>query len=170
MFCFMLNCMVASSLWIKICCQVFYKCNFDLLVSLQRNSLDLATLSKNLLAIFILRLSLESWWQGMNKFMFSVLTYRPIPLQNWYGCCDIVFHTLDLELNRLTEDSETNGGKHTVYTALTSIMNENLICYCLQIFWDFIVSLKTITNEDAWFMPDSMNINATLVTQWQMQE
>jgi len=66
----------------------------------------------------------------------------------------------------LTEDSETNGGKHTVYTALTSIMNENLICYCLQIFWDFIVSLKTITNEDAWFMPDSMNINATLVTQW----
>jgi len=41
----------------------------------------------------------------------------------------------------LTEDSEINGGKHTVYTALTSIMNEILICYCLQIFWDVIVTV-----------------------------
>jgi len=58
----------------------------------------------------------------------------------------------------LTDDSETNGGKHTVYTALTSIMNEILICYCLWIFLRFYCySLKTITDEDAWFTPDSLN-------------
>jgi len=141
MFCFMLNCVIASILWITIWCQVFYKCNFDLLVSLQRNALDLATLSKNLLAIFMLWLSPASWWQGMNKCMLSVLTYREILLQNWYSFCDIILHTLDLELNRVTEVSETNGGKHTIYTALTSIMNKILICYCFQIFWDFIVTV-----------------------------